>query len=148
VKRLPLGLTVALGFVAAFFLTSAYAAQVTLTGDASVSSTRTATNFGTLANLYVGNGNSAFLQFDLSQLPAGITAGQISMATLTLFINRVNAAGTINVAPVTSAWSESTITYSTAPSTGAASTSFAASTAGVYVTFVPSRSQTSAEARP
>ena len=86
---------------------TARAAQVTLTGDASVSTARPTTNFGLLSNLYVGNGNTAFLQFDLSQLPAGITSTQVSKATLTLFVNRVNTAGTVNVSQVNSAWTES-----------------------------------------
>jgi hypothetical protein len=86
VKRFTVGFSVALGIVLASLSTAAHAAQATLTGDASVSSTRPTTNLGTLANLAVGNGNTAFLQFDLSQLPASITASQISKATLTLFV--------------------------------------------------------------
>jgi hypothetical protein len=135
VKRFPVGFAVAFGIVLAGLSTAAHAAQVTLSGDASVSSTRPTTNLGTLANLSIGNGNTAFLQFDLSQLPTGITASQVSKATLTLFVNRVNTAGTISLAPVTSAWSESTVTYSAAPTTGTASPAFTASTAGIYVTF-------------
>jgi hypothetical protein len=112
----------------------ANAAQVALIGDASVSTARPSTNFGTLANLYVGNGNTAYLQFDLSSLPAGTTSAQIARATLTVFVNRVNAAGSVSLAPVTSAWSESAVTSSTAPSIGATSGIFLASAAGQYVT--------------
>jgi hypothetical protein len=110
------------------------AAQVALVGDASVNAARPSTNFGSLANLYVGNGNTAYLQFDLSSLPAGTTSSQIARATLTVFVNRVNAAGSVSLAPVTSAWSESAITSSTAPSIGATSGIFLASAAGQYVT--------------
>ena len=112
----------------------ANAAQVALIGDASVSAARPSTNFGALSNLYVGSGSSAFLQFDLSTLPAGTTAVQIAHATLTLFVNRVNATGPVALSPVTSAWSESSVTSSTAPSVGATSNSFLASVAGQYVT--------------
>ena len=114
--------------------TIANAAQVALIGDASVSTVRPSTNFGTLANLYVGNGSSAYLQFDLSSLPAGTTSSQIARATLTVFINRVNAAGSVSLAPVTSAWSESRVTSATAPSVGATSGIFMAAAAGQYVT--------------
>ena len=122
-------------FIAATFTCSAaHAAEVALTGDAHVSLTRSTTNFGTLANLYVGNGNTALLQFDLSTLPAGLTAGQISRATLTVFVNRVNTGGTVSLSPVTSAWSESAVTYATIPVIGASVNGFTAATAGQFVT--------------
>jgi hypothetical protein len=54
---------------------AAHATQVALVGDASVSTARPSTNFGTLSNLYVGNGNTAFLQFDLSTNPEGLNSG-------------------------------------------------------------------------
>jgi collagen type VII alpha len=113
---------------------AANAAQVALIGDASVSTARPSTNFGTLANLYVGNGSSALLQFDLGTLPAGTTSSQIAHATLTLFVNRVNAAGSVTLSPATSAWSESSVTSTTAPSIGATSSIFLASAPGQYVT--------------
>ncbi len=116
------------------FTTIANAAQVPLVGDASVSTARSSTNFGTLSNLYVGNGNTAYLQFDLSSLPAGTTSAQIARATLTVFVNRVNAAGSVSLAPVTSAWSEAGVTSATAPSIGATSGIFLASAPGQYVT--------------
>lgn len=122
-------------FVATIFpCTAAHATGVTLTGDAHVSSTRSATNFGTLANLYVGNGNTSLLQFDLTTLPTGLTAGQISHATLTVFVNRVNTGGMVSLSPVTSAWSEPAVTYATIPSIGAPVNGFTAAIAGQYVT--------------
>ncbi len=119
---------------AMFFYPGAHAANVTLTGDAHVSSNRSTTNFGTLANLYVGNGNTALLQFDLSTLPAGLTSSQVAHATLTVFVNRVNTGGTVNLSPVTSAWSESAVTYATMPAIGAPVDGFSAAAAGQYVT--------------
>jgi collagen type VII alpha len=114
--------------------TSAFATEVALTGDASVNAARSTTNFGSLANLYVGNGNNAFLQFDLTTLPAGITAGQVSKAILTVYVNRVNAAGSVNISPVTAAWNEYAITYGTQPGVGTAVGSFTAANAGTYMT--------------
>ena len=122
-------------FLAAmFFCPSAHATNVALTGDAHVSMTRSTTNFGTLSNLYVGNGNTALLQFDLSTLPTGLTSTQISHATLTVFVNRVNTGGTVNLSPVTSPWSESAVTYATIPTIGASVNGFPAAIAGQYVT--------------
>jgi hypothetical protein len=122
-------------FLAAmFFCPAAHATNVALTSDAHVSMTRSTTNFGTLSNLYVGNGNTALLQFDLSTLPTGLTSTQISHATLTVFVNRVNTGGTVNLSPVTSAWSESAVTYATIPAIGAPVNGFPAAIAGQYVT--------------
>jgi hypothetical protein len=53
-------------------------------------------NFGTLAKLYVGNGDTALLQFDLSSLLSGITSSQVASATLTVFVNRVKSGGLVN----------------------------------------------------
>jgi hypothetical protein len=82
---LKLALAIVLGFVAT---RAAYATDAVLTGDASVNSARATTNYGSLSNLYVGNGYTSFLQFDLSVLPSGTTAAQVSKATLRLYVNR------------------------------------------------------------
>jgi hypothetical protein len=111
-----------------------HATQVALVGDASVSTARPATNFGALSNLYVGNGNTALLQFDLSTLPAGTTAAQIAHATLTVFVNRVNANGSVSLSPITSAWTESAVTATTIPTLGAVANAFPTSAAGQFVT--------------
>jgi hypothetical protein len=133
-KRFSIDCLLALCVATVLFGSTAYATEVALTGDAHVNLLRSSTNFGTLANLYIGNGNTALLQFDLSTLPSGLTAGQISRATLTLFVNRVNNGGAVNLSPVTSAWSESTVTYATLPTIGAAVNTFTAAAAGQYVT--------------
>jgi Collagen triple helix repeat (20 copies) len=109
-----------------------YAADMPLIGDAHVNSAHASTPYGSLSNLYVGNGNTAFLKFDLSALPPGTTSTQISRATLTVFVNRVNAGGTVSVSPVTSAWDELSVTSANAPTTGAAVGSFAASAPGQF----------------
>ena len=133
-KRASVLSSLAVSLGAAACTLSASATDLTLSADAHVNSARVTTNYGTLSNLYVGGGNTAFFDFDLSALPPGTLASQISHATLTLFINRVNAAGVVNLAPVTSGWSETGVTYATEPSVGAASNSFTASIAGQYVT--------------
>ena len=118
---------------AVFFTPLLQATDVALIGDAHVSSSRPTANFGTIANLYVGNGNTALMQFDLSSLPAGTTASQVSRATLILFVNRVNTPGSISVQAVTSGWNESAVTYATIPALGAAATNFSAAVAGQFV---------------
>ena len=79
-------------------------------------------NYGAAATINVGgpNGAQALVQFDLSALTAGST---VSKATLVLFVNKLGAAGSINVAEATNvAWSETTVNGLNAPS---ASTSIA-----------------------
>jgi len=78
-------------------------------------------NFGTATTITVGQASAVGLvQFDLSQLPAGVTSGQIQKATLTLFVDRVNASGTINIDTASGAWSELTVTGNNNPAPGAA----------------------------
>jgi hypothetical protein len=87
-------------------------------------------NFGTSANVSVGNtaivglpGISfgivqGLVQFDLSHLPAGITATQVKTATLTLFANQVATHGTINIYVANGPWTETGVTGQNAPSAG------------------------------
>ncbi len=66
------------------------------------------TNFGAATTITVGSsGSVGVIQFDLTQLPAGLTAAQIQKATLTLFLDHVNAGGSINIDTVSasSPWS-------------------------------------------
>ena len=115
-----------------FSIHEASALDVTLSGDASVNSAHTSINYGTLSNLYVGNGNTAFLQFDLTTLPAGTTPAQVSRATLTVFVNRVNTAGAVTVSPVTAAWGEYSVTAAAAPATGSSIGSIPVTGAGQF----------------
>jgi hypothetical protein len=111
----------------------ASATQATLTGDTFVSASQPAANFGALSNLYVGNGDTGLLQFDLSNLPAGTTASQVAKATLYLYINRVYTQGGVSLQPVSSAWTEQGTTYSSAPSYGTVASSFSATTGSTFV---------------
>jgi len=91
--------------------------------DAYIDSTSTGTNFGSLPGLNVSSTQSALVQFDLSSLPAGVTASQISKATLRLFANTVYSPGAVNISEVASPWAEISVTYATQPSVGATVTS-------------------------
>jgi hypothetical protein len=98
------------------------ATEARLVADASVSTVNSGTNFGSLSNLYVGPsdaGNHAInitlLQFDLTSVPAA----PVAHAELRFYVNRANFFGHVDVAPVTSSWVESAVTFNTLPSLGA-----------------------------
>jgi len=82
----------------------------------------TAVNYGTAVTTNVGGpgANRALVQFDLTTLPAGTTAANISKATLALFVNTVGAAGTIDISVAGGAWSESGVNGNNVPTAGAA----------------------------
>ena len=101
-----------------------HATDSTVVGDAHVNSAHATTNYGGLSNLYVNSSGTALIRFDLSSLPAGTTGSQIGKATLKLYVNRINTSGVLSVHPITSGWSESTVTYATIPTLGAAVASF------------------------
>src|SRR5580704_19759246 len=111
----------------------AFAVEATLEADAHVSSARSAVNSGAISNLDVGGGYTALLQFDLSTLPAGTTAAQVSRATLRLYCNRMDTSGLVSVQPVGGAWGEYSVTYATLPSLGAAVQVISVSQVGAYV---------------
>jgi hypothetical protein len=123
----------AIAVCVALAASAAHATDARIAGDAYVNSAHPSTNYGNLSNLYVNGSGTALIQFDLSSLPAGTTASQIGKATLKLFINRVDASGPVSVLPVTSSWSESTVTYATIPSLGSAVASFTPAMAGEFV---------------
>ena len=112
---------------------AAHATEGVVVGDTYVSSLYSTVNFGGLSNLYVSGSGTALIQFDLSSLPAGTTGSQIGAASLKLYVNRVNAPGLVSVLPVTGAWSESTVTYATLPTLGAAVASFTPATAQQFI---------------
>src|ERR1700678_1643513 len=98
----------------------AVAVEATLVADAHVNSALPGVNSGAISNLNVGGGYTTFLQFDLSLLPAGTTATQVSRAVLRLYANRVTTPGLVSFAPVSAAWGEYSVTYAAPPATGAA----------------------------
>jgi hypothetical protein len=94
-------------------------------------------NFGTAISITVGSSTSVGLvQFDLTQLPAGVTSGQIQKAALTLFLDHVNSAGTINIDTVSAStpWGELTVTGNSGISIGSAvATSVPVATVDTFV---------------
>lgn len=110
---------------AAVLTRNSFAALAPLTADAHVAAGAPSSNFGALGTVTVGGAaapgpHRGFLQFDVAAVaPAGTPSNQIAKATLILFVNKVNAPGTIRVSAAASAWSESLITDSAAPAASA-----------------------------
>jgi len=94
-------------------------------------------NFGTATTITVGSsGSIGLVQFDLTQLPAGLTAAQIQKATLTVFLNHVNTGGSINIDTVSAStpWGELTVTGNSGISPGiAVNTSVMTNTANTFI---------------
>jgi hypothetical protein len=114
---------------------AAFAQTVPLTQDAWVIPGNAA-NFGNTTTLSVGgvNATSALAQFDLTTLPAGTIAGNVSKAVLTLFVNKVNAAGTVNISVANGAWTEPGLSGNNAPTAGASvAGGVSVSTSGTYL---------------
>ena len=112
-----LGLALALAIFG--FEANSLGATASVRADTYVSANSPSAKFGTSGVLRDGGGSTSLIQLDLSGLPAGITAANIQKATLTLFINKVTAAGGIDIAPATSAWSEGGVSYQSLPRVGA-----------------------------
>jgi hypothetical protein len=91
-------------------------AQITPLADSYTNSADPTTNYGAGTLLSVdGASIASYIQFPLSSIPSGAT---ISAATLKLYVNTVNTAGSFNVDYVNGSWSESTLTYGSAPALG------------------------------
>jgi hypothetical protein len=107
--------------------------QATLVADTHVNAALPTVNSGGISNVNVGGGYTGLMQFDLSLLPAGTSAAQISRAVLVLYVNRVDAAGTVSVQPVSAGWSEMGVTFQTLPAMGSAVQTVNVTAAGAYV---------------
>jgi hypothetical protein len=119
-----------------FLSPSAWATTAHVAADTYISSANPSQNYGGATTLNIGGGSAALIGLDLSPLPAGLTAANISRATLTVFVNKVFTAGGLDIASVLSSWSESTATYNAAPSVGLAfQRNVPVTASGSYVTF-------------
>lgn len=104
--------------------------------DTYISSANPGQNFGSATTLNIGGGSAALIGLDLSPLPAGLTSANIQRATLTVFVNKVFTAGSLDLAPLTKSWDEAAVTYSAQPSSGPVLVQgVPVSTPGSYVTF-------------
>jgi hypothetical protein len=112
---------------------SAWGAQATLVADTEISAAAPAASNGSSVYLDAGHGSTTLLQFDLSLLPSGTTAANVSRAVLQLYVDRVTTPGVIEIAPVLGAWGESTVTYNTAPPIASPLAQLTVSQAGEFV---------------
>jgi hypothetical protein len=111
-----------------------WAITAPIVADTYLSSSLPANNFGTLPNLNVGNGNQALIKFDVAgSLPAGIDSTKISKAVLRLWVNKISTPGSIDVAAVTTPWTEIAVTQNTAPAAGISVPLSPVTTSGNYV---------------
>ena len=111
-KRPAIGVCVAALLLAPV---GAWAAGANANADTYISSTAPASNFGTATTINIGSGNTGLIQFDLSGLPAGLAAANIDKATMTFYVNTVAIAGAVDIAQVTSAWTETGVNNGNRP---------------------------------
>jgi Collagen triple helix repeat (20 copies) len=98
-------------------------AQLPVTDDSYTQQNAPAANNGAAATLAVigstTKSNKTYIRVNLSPLPPGLAASNVSQATLELFVNTLPTAGSFDVFLVTSSWTEGAVTYNTAPTLGA-----------------------------
>jgi hypothetical protein len=101
-------------------ISSSYSlAQFPVTDDAYTNAGQATTNYGGSPYLDVqATGVNAYLRFDLSPLPAGLTASNVSKASIRFYIDAITQGGSIDVHLVSAPWAEGTITDASAPAVG------------------------------
>ena len=128
-------LTTAL-LLAGFMPFAVQAVNAPVIADSYINSPAPTSNFGTSASLRINNSAKTLLRFDLSELPNTTIAADVAKATLIFWVNTVTSAGALQVIPLTSAWTESGVTSSTAPTQSATiktGITTAVSASGYYV---------------
>jgi len=107
--------------LAGFAPFAAQAVNAPVVADTYNNSASPTTNYGASPtyNLKIGNVTKTLLRFDLSALPSGVAAADVTKATLYFWANTVTAAGALQISPATSAWTETGVTWNTAPTLGA-----------------------------
>ena len=94
-------------------------AQFTPSDDTYVSTTAPTTIYGSAGALQVNNGGqTAFVRFDLSGLPSGLTSAGVTKATLKIYVSAVTTAGTFDVNRVNGPWSERSVNANMEPGIG------------------------------
>ena len=126
----------AAGLILLFVLaTTALLAQAPPSADTFSASSSPRTNYGSWPLLVVQQGSNAYMQFNLSNVPANAT---VTKATLRLYVDAVSHNGNFDVFEIDHAWSESSLTYNNAPplgssATGGHSTSVSGSTLNQFI---------------
>jgi hypothetical protein len=116
--------------------TTASAFDAVLTADSAVALKSKPVNMGAYPTLPVNAGHNALFKFNYSLLPAGTTADQVSVATLTVFVNRVTASGAVSLFSVNGDWSEAAVPDVTfTPLAGSSNVMISASDKNSFVCF-------------
>ena len=105
-----------IGVFALLFAPAVWATDGVLTGDAYTTTASPTSNYGTVTTTNVGGGATAWFEFTLSTLPAGLSPAQIQAAKLVVYVDKVTAAGNVAFYSVVPGWSENTITQANPPS--------------------------------
>jgi hypothetical protein len=108
-----------------------WAVDAPLVGDTYISATSPATNFGAAATVNISSASTGLVQFDLTAIPSPSSA--VAQAYLRVFVNKVNAAGTLSFMTVNQPWNELNVTSNSGLSFGPA---FAAVPVNVMDSFV------------
>ncbi len=95
------------------------AQQATPSADTFALSATPKTNYGSSPLLALTNGATAFIQFNLSGVPANAT---VSKATLRLYVDAVTGAGSFDVYEVNTPWAEGGLNFTNAPAPGLSAT--------------------------
>jgi hypothetical protein len=98
------------------FALAASATTVPITADTYFTSSAPTTNYGGASALAVNSASSTLLQITTGAVPPNVTGGNIQRATLVLFQNQLNTAGTFKVSRITSSWTEAGSNYGNRPS--------------------------------
>ena len=108
----------------ATILSTALAGQVAsgfdavLTDDTALALNSKPVNMGAYPTLRVDSTYNALFKFNLSPLPPGTTGNQVSVATLTVFIDRITKPGAVSLLSVNGVWTEAavpTVTFTALP---------------------------------
>jgi len=104
-------------FIAVFPMRTFAQFQAVLADDSFVDSGTPTSNFGTNNALKASSTQTIYLKFDLSALPAGVSASDVSRAYVKLYVNKLTTSvPSENIGLICSTWVESTITYNLRPS--------------------------------
>ncbi len=112
--------TIAALLIAVVLPFTAQAVNVPIIADTHI----TATNAGAASAVTVSSETNGLLRFNLNSLPP-IPSTQIAKATLFIYIKTVKTAGTLNVSPITSNWTESAVITGADPTVGLSSSTSA-----------------------
>lgn len=100
----------------------------------SYSNSDPATIYGASPTLIIDTNHAAFVQFDLSQLPVGVTASQVTHATLTVYVDQLTTANTVTVQKIKHPFFEASTNGYNIPGYNGSYGTFTPSTAGAYAT--------------